>query len=91
MAVCILSALRLSLYYAQHASLAKIPFCLLSPPPPPPPQPGIGNSSKTDYIKSFVSYGIAKGFRVAILNHLGALEEVPLTGNRIYSYGWLKI
>lgn len=49
--------------------------------------PGIGNSSKTDYIKSFASYGMTRGFRVAVLNHLGVLEEVPLTGNRIYTYG----
>lgn len=50
---------------------------------------GIGNTSETSYIKAFASTCVREGFQVAVLNHLGGLEHVALTGNRIYTYGLL--
>ena len=50
---------------------------------------GIGNTSEASYIKAFASTCVREGFQVAVLNHLGGLEHVALTGNRIYTYGLL--
>ena len=50
---------------------------------------GIGNTSETSYVKAFASTCVREGFQVAVLNHLGGLEHVALTGNRIYTYGLL--
>ncbi len=49
--------------------------------------PGIANSSRSIYIRTFVDYAQRNGFRVAVLNHLGALLDVPLTAPRIFTYG----
>ena len=49
--------------------------------------PGIANSSESVYIRTFVYHAQQNGFRVAVLNHLGALADVPLTSPRIYTYG----
>ncbi|XP_077991419.1 monoacylglycerol lipase ABHD2-like [Glandiceps talaboti] len=49
--------------------------------------PGIGNSSECKYIRTFVDYSRSHGYRVAVLNHLGALKNVPLTSPRIFTYG----
>ncbi|KAL4238314.1 Monoacylglycerol lipase abhd2 [Mactra antiquata] len=49
--------------------------------------PGIANSSECIYLRTFASYAQAHGFRVAILNHLGALPSEKLTSPRIYTYG----
>jgi len=51
--------------------------------------PGIANSSESVYIRTFVYHAQQNGFRVAVLNHLGALADVPLTSPRIYTYGQL--
>jgi len=53
--------------------------------------PGIANSSESVYIRTFVYLAQQNGFRVAVLNHLGALADVPLTAPRLYTYGELWI
>ena len=52
--------------------------------------PGIANSSESIYIRTYIQYAQEHGFRVVVLNHLGALKNVPLTAPRIFTYG-LKI
>lgn len=49
--------------------------------------PGIGNTSESVYIRTYVHYSQCHGYRCAVLNHIGALNSVPVTGNRIFSYG----
>lgn len=49
--------------------------------------PGIANSSETTYICTFVHYAQERGYRVAVLNHLGALSSAPLTSSRMFTYG----
>ena len=49
--------------------------------------PGIANSSESLYICTCVHYAQGQGYRVAVLNHLGALKDVPLTAPRIFTYG----
>ncbi|KAJ6649943.1 Abhydrolase domain-containing protein 2, partial [Pseudolycoriella hygida] len=49
--------------------------------------PGIGNSSETVYIRTFVHYSQCHGYRCAVLNHIGALPTVPVTSSRIFTYG----
>jgi len=49
--------------------------------------PGIANSSESLYIRTFVHHAQTEGFRVAVLNHLGALKDVKLTSSRIFTYG----
>lgn len=49
--------------------------------------PGIGNSSETVYIRTFVHYSQCHGYRCAVLNHIGALATVPVTSSRIFTYG----
>ena len=49
--------------------------------------PGIANSSESVYIRTFVDYAQNHGYRVIVLNHLGALKHVPLTAPRIFTYG----
>uniref|UniRef100_A0A6M2E0Q7 Putative monoacylglycerol lipase abhd2 n=1 Tax=Xenopsylla cheopis TaxID=163159 RepID=A0A6M2E0Q7_XENCH len=49
--------------------------------------PGIGNSSESVYIRTFVHYAQCYGYRCAVLNHIGALSGVPVTSSRIFSYG----
>ena len=49
--------------------------------------PGICNSSESVYIRRVVYQAQFQGYRVAVLNHVGALRNVPVTGNRIFSYG----
>ncbi|XP_062603861.1 monoacylglycerol lipase ABHD2-like [Saccostrea cucullata] len=49
--------------------------------------PGIANSSETSYICTFVHYAQERGYRVAVLNHLGALPSTPLTSSRMFTYG----
>jgi len=49
--------------------------------------PGIANSSESVYIRTFVYHAQQNGFRLSVLNHLGALTNVPLTSPRIYTYG----
>ena len=44
---------------------------------------GIGNCSETFYIRSFVHYLLSNGHNVAVLNHVGTLRDVPVTGNRL--------
>ncbi|XP_071825900.1 monoacylglycerol lipase ABHD2-like [Apostichopus japonicus] len=61
-----------------HASGGDITLCIC---------PGIANSSEKKYIKTFVDYSQHQGFRVAVLNHIGALESVPITSPRIFTYG----
>lgn len=53
--------------------------------------PGIANSSESVYIRTFVYHAQQNGFRVAVLNHLGALADVILTSPRIYTYGEIVI
>jgi len=49
--------------------------------------PGIANSAESDYVRTFIYHAQQNGFRVAVLNHLGALRDVPLTSPRIFTYG----
>nr|XP_032529566.1 abhydrolase domain-containing protein 2 [Danaus plexippus plexippus] len=49
--------------------------------------PGIGNTSESVYIRTYVHYSQRHGYRCAVLNHIGALNSVPVTGARIFSYG----
>ncbi|XP_071788506.1 monoacylglycerol lipase ABHD2-like [Asterias amurensis] len=49
--------------------------------------PGIANNSEKAYIRTFVDYAQSNGFRLAVLNHLGSLPNVPLTSPRIFTYG----
>lgn len=49
--------------------------------------PGIGNTSETVYIRTFVHLAQSMGYRVAALNHIGALPSVEVTSSRIFSYG----
>lgn len=49
--------------------------------------PGIANSSESNYIRTCVHNAQEKGYRCAVLNHLGALPNVQLTSTRIFSYG----
>ncbi|CAH1731804.1 abhydrolase domain-containing protein 2 [Aphis gossypii] len=49
--------------------------------------PGICNSSESDYIRTFVNYTQNQGYRCAVLNHVGALHNVPVTASRIFTYG----
>lgn len=53
--------------------------------------PGIANSSESLYIRTFVHHAQTEGFRVAVLNHLGALKDVRLTSSRIFTYGGYHI
>ncbi|XP_037805874.1 abhydrolase domain-containing protein 2 isoform X1 [Lucilia sericata] len=49
--------------------------------------PGIGNSSESVYIRTFVHYAQCHGYRCAVLNHIGALNSVQVTASRIFTYG----
>ncbi len=49
--------------------------------------PGIANHSQSLYIQTFVHHAQRQGFRVAVLNHLGAPANVALTSPRIFTYG----
>ncbi|XP_017768841.1 PREDICTED: abhydrolase domain-containing protein 2 [Nicrophorus vespilloides] len=49
--------------------------------------PGIGNTSESVYIRTFVHWAQCHGYRCAVLNHVGALRSVPVTAPRIFSYG----
>lgn len=49
--------------------------------------PGIANTSESNYIRTCVHHAQERGYRCAVLNHLGALTAVKLTGNRIFNYG----
>lgn len=53
--------------------------------------PGIANSSESNYIRTCVHYAQEKGYRCAVLNHLGALPDIALTSPRIFSYGWFYL
>lgn len=53
--------------------------------------PGIGNTSETVYIRTFVHLAQSMGYRVAALNHIGALPSVEVTSSRIFSYGEFSI
>uniref|UniRef100_A0A2M3ZDX9 Putative alpha/beta hydrolase n=1 Tax=Anopheles braziliensis TaxID=58242 RepID=A0A2M3ZDX9_9DIPT len=49
--------------------------------------PGIGNSSESVYIRTFVHYAQCHGYRCAVLNHIGVLDSVQVTSTRIFTYG----
>ncbi|PSN52390.1 Abhydrolase domain-containing protein 2, partial [Blattella germanica] len=49
--------------------------------------PGIGNTSESVYIRTFVHYAQCHGYRCAVLNHVGALSSVKVTAPRIFTYG----
>lgn len=49
--------------------------------------PGIANCTETKYVRTFTGYAISHGFRVAVLNHLGAKKEAGLSTPRIFTYG----
>ncbi|PAV60675.1 hypothetical protein WR25_14433 [Diploscapter pachys] len=49
--------------------------------------PGIANSSESNYIRTCVHFAQENGYRCVVLNHMGALPDVKLTGNKIFSYG----
>jgi hypothetical protein len=52
--------------------------------------PGIGNTSESVYIRTFVHYAQCHGYRCVVLNHVGALGSVKVTAPRIFSYGKLS-
>lgn len=49
--------------------------------------PGIGNTSESVYVRTFVHYAQCHGYRCAVLNHVGALASVRVTAPRIFTYG----
>ncbi|KAJ8941654.1 hypothetical protein NQ314_010299 [Rhamnusium bicolor] len=49
--------------------------------------PGICNTSESVYIRTFVHWAQYHGYRCVVLNHVGALHNVPVTAPRIFSYG----
>jgi len=49
--------------------------------------PGICNTSESVYIRRVVHLAQMHGYRVAVLNHVGVLKCVPLTSNRMFTYG----
>ncbi|XP_011495795.1 PREDICTED: abhydrolase domain-containing protein 2 [Ceratosolen solmsi marchali] len=49
--------------------------------------PGIGNSSESVYIRTFVHFVQCHGYRCTVLNHVGALSSVKVTAPRIFTYG----
>ena len=49
--------------------------------------PGICNSSESVYIRRVVYHAQLQGYRVAVLNHIGALSTVAVTSPRIFNYG----
>ncbi|CAD6184232.1 unnamed protein product [Caenorhabditis auriculariae] len=52
--------------------------------------PGIANSSESNYIRTCVHYAQENGFRCVVLNHIGAIADVQVTGNRIFTYGGIE-
>lgn len=54
--------------------------------------PGIGNTSESVYIRTFVHHATRQGgYRCAVLNHVGALTSVPVTAPRLFTYGELVL
>lgn len=49
--------------------------------------PGICNTSESIYVRTFVHWAQYHGYRCVVLNHVGVLKNVPVTGPRIFSYG----
>jgi len=49
--------------------------------------PGIANCTETKYVRTFSGYALFQGFRVAVLNHLGAKKKESLSTPRIFTYG----
>jgi len=49
--------------------------------------PGICNSSESIYVRRVVYHAQFQGYRVAVLNHVGALKCVPVTSPRIFTGG----
>ncbi|CAB3362916.1 Hypothetical predicted protein [Cloeon dipterum] len=50
--------------------------------------PGIGNTSESVYIRTFVHHATHQGgYRCAVLNHVGALTSVQVTAPRLFTYG----
>ena len=52
--------------------------------------PGIANCTETKYVRTFSDYAMHQGFRVAVLNHLGAKKKEGLSTPRIFIYGKLN-
>jgi abhydrolase domain-containing protein 2 len=48
--------------------------------------PGIASTSESNYIRTCVHYAQDRGYRCAVLNHLG-VANVPLTTSRVFTYG----
>lgn len=49
--------------------------------------PGVGNSSESVYIRTFVHYAQIHGYRIAVLNHIGVIDTIQVTSPRIFTYG----
>lgn len=49
--------------------------------------PGVGNSSESVYIRTFVHYAKCHGYRIAVLNHIGVIDTIQVTSPRIFTYG----
>ncbi|CAG9829128.1 unnamed protein product [Diabrotica balteata] len=49
--------------------------------------PGICNTSESIYVRTFVHWAQYHGYRCVVLNHVGVLKNVPVTGPRIFNYG----
>lgn len=68
-------------------SVVIVPFCVCIDDVTVAICPGIGNTSETVYIRTFVNTALNCGYRCAVLNHIGALNSVEVTSSRIFSYG----
>lgn len=49
--------------------------------------PGLADCSERGYIRAFAAHATAKGYRLAILNLLGSLENEELKTPRIFDFG----
>ena len=49
--------------------------------------PGIANTSEMSYIQSLVKHCLEQGYRVAVMNHMGAVKDDAITAPRIFTYG----
>lgn len=53
--------------------------------------PGVGNSSESVYIRTFVHYAQCHGYRIAVLNHIGVIDTIQVTSPRIFTYGKFRL
>ena len=49
--------------------------------------PGLADCAERGYIQAFAAYASSRGYRVAVLNLLGSLEDEQLKTPRIFDFG----